>query len=74
MDEQITSLLEQRQKLEHDFRDAQAEVNAECERMLRSASIAPAKILAQMAEHSTAINEGGGNGRASMKPVMAAVG
>jgi hypothetical protein len=50
MDEQITALLEQRQKLENDFREAQAEVNAECERMLKSASIAPAKILAQLAE------------------------
>ena len=50
MDEQIAALLEQRQRLENDFRDAQAEVNAECERMLKSASIAPAKILAQMAQ------------------------
>jgi hypothetical protein len=48
MDEQIAAMLEQRQKLETEFRDAQAEVNAECERMLNSASIAPAKMLAQM--------------------------
>ncbi|MEO6434149.1 MAG: hypothetical protein ABIP55_00080 [Tepidisphaeraceae bacterium] len=75
MDEQISGLLEQRQRLEHDFRDAQAEVNAECERMLRSASIAPAKILAQMAEHGAASNaDSHGNGRATMKPVMATVG
>ena len=53
MDEQITAMLEQRQKLEAEFRDAQGEVNAECERMLNSASIAPAKMLAQMA-HSPA--------------------
>ena len=56
MDEQIAAMLEQRQKLEAEFRDAQCEVNAECERMLNSASIAPAKMLAQMA-HS-----GGGAG------------
>ena len=55
MDEQITAMLEQRQKLEAEFRDAQGEVNAECERMLNSASIAPAKMLAQMA------HAGGGN-------------
>ena len=50
MDEQISALLEQRQRLENEFREAQAEVNEECERMLKSASIAPAKILAQLAE------------------------
>ena len=50
MDEQIAALLEQRQRLENDFREAQMEVNSECERMLKSASIAPAKILAQMAQ------------------------
>ena len=49
MDEQIAAMLEQRQKLEAEFREAQGEVNAECERMLNSASIAPAKMLAQMA-------------------------
>ncbi|MEA2734207.1 MAG: hypothetical protein QOE14_658 [Humisphaera sp.] len=50
MDEQISALLEQRQRLENEFREAQGEVNDECERMLKSASIAPAKILAQLAE------------------------
>jgi len=50
MDEQIGALLEQRQRLENEFREAQAEVNEECERMIKSASIAPAKILAQLAE------------------------
>ena len=54
MDEQIAAMLEQRQKLESEFRDAQAEVNAECERMLNSAAIAPAKILAQMAQQGSA--------------------
>ncbi len=53
MDEQIGALLEQRQKLENEFREAQTEVNVECERMLKSASIAPAKILAQLAESSS---------------------
>ena len=51
MDEQIAAMLEQRQKLEGEFREAQAEVNAECERMLNSASVAPAKMLAQMAQN-----------------------
>ena len=75
MDEQITSLLEQRQKLENDFRDAQAEVNAECDRMLKSASIAPAKILAQLAEQNATQNGESSNGHSrSMRPVMAAVG
>lgn len=75
MDEQIAGLLEQRQKLEQDFRDAQAEVNVECDRMLNSASVGPAKILAHMAEQQgNAFNsDSHGNGRA-MKPVMAAVG
>src|SRR4029453_15167183 len=33
MDEQIGALLEQRQQLENEFREAQGEGNAECERM-----------------------------------------
>ena len=57
MDEQIGALLEQRQRLESEFRDAQAEVNAECERMLKSTSIAPARILAQLAEASADAEE-----------------
>lgn len=60
MDEQIAAMLEQRQKLEQEFRDAQAEVNVECERMLKNASIAPAKILAQMAESSQQLEAGNG--------------
>ena len=64
MDEQIAAMLEQRQKLEAEFRDAQGEVNAECERMLNSASIAPAKMLAQMAH--------GGNGPAAAAAAAAA--
>jgi hypothetical protein len=67
MDEQIGALLEQRQRLENEFREAQAEVNAECERMLKSASIAPAKILAQLAESGAGSPEvtvtTGNNGR-----------
>jgi hypothetical protein len=62
MDEQIAAMLEQRQRLENEFRDAQAEVNVECERMLKNASIAPAKILAQMAD-SGAGGIDPGNGR-----------
>jgi hypothetical protein len=50
LDEQIGALLEQRQKLESDFREAQIEVNAECERMLKASSIAPASVLAHLAE------------------------
>ena len=67
MDEQIGAMLEQRQRLENEFRDAQAEVNEECERMLKSASIAPAKILAQLAESGEGAPEvtvtTGNNGR-----------
>jgi len=67
MDEQISALLEQRQRLENEFREAQAEVNDECERMLKSASIAPAKILAQLAAESdtpdVTVTTTGNNGR-----------
>ena len=73
LDEQIAALLDQRQKLEVDFRDAQSEVNQECERMLTQSSIAPAKLLAQLAEHSQAVDgAGNGNGRlARVKPTPA---
>jgi hypothetical protein len=74
MDEQIAQLLEQRQRLENDFRDAQMEVNSECERMLKSASIAPAKILAQMAQ-SAAVGQleplGHDNGRLALAQPVA---
>jgi len=71
MDEQISALLEQRQKLENDFREAQAEVNEECERMLKSASIAPAKILAQLAEAGAdPANANGANGRMRIKAAV----
>jgi signal transduction histidine kinase len=64
MDEQIGTLLDQRQKLEDEFREAQSEVNEECERMLRSASIAPSKILAHLADASAGENNAiGSNGR-----------
>jgi hypothetical protein len=80
MDEQIAALLEQRQRLENDFREAQMEVNNECERMLKSASIAPAKILAQMAQ-SAAVGQLGdplvghenGNRLTLAKPAAAGV-
>ena len=41
LDEQLQVLLEQRQRLEADFREAQTEVNEECDRMLKLSSIAP---------------------------------
>ena len=75
LDEQISALLDQRQKLETDFRDAQAEVNEECERMLSCSSIAPAKLLAQMIDHENgedpalAVN---GNGRLARTKVAIA--
>ena len=50
LDEQIGALLEQRQKLESEFREAQVEVNDECERMLKASSIAPASVLVHLAE------------------------
>src|SRR5215212_5440992 len=50
LDEQLQILIEQRAKLEADFREAQAEVNEECERMLKNSSVAPARMLAQLAE------------------------
>ena len=73
MDEQIGTLLDQRQKLEDEFREAQAEVNEECERMIRSASIAPSKILAHLADPNAGdANAMGSNGRLPrMKPAAA---
>jgi len=74
LDEQLSVLLEQRQKLEADFRDAQSEVNEECDRMLKLSSIAPARMLAQLAEAGAgepAVAIPGGNGRIiRAKPVM----
>lgn len=68
LDEQIHVMLDQRQKLEAEFREAQAEVNDECERMLRSTSVAPARMLAHLAEAEATIQaethlNGNGNGR-----------
>ena len=72
MDEQIAALLEQRQRLENEFREAQGEVNDECERMLKSASVAPAKILAQLAEsgaQEVSVTTGN-NGRIRNRPAV----
>jgi len=75
LDEQISALLDQRQKLETDFRDAQAEVNDECERMLSCSSIAPAKLLAQLVDQENggeAALTVGGNGRLARAKVAVA--
>ena len=66
LDEQLSVLIEQRQKLEADFREAQAEVNEECDRMLQNSSVAPARMLAQMAEAGVgepSVTIHSGNGR-----------
>ena len=66
LDEQIAGLLEQRQKLEAEFREAQLEVNEECDRMLKSSSIAPASMLVQLAEAGATVDPSvmaAGNGR-----------
>jgi hypothetical protein len=66
LDEQLQILLEQRAKLEADFREAQGEVNDECERMLKNSSVAPARMLAQLAEASVgepSVSVTSGNGR-----------
>jgi len=66
LDEQLQSLMEQRAKLEADFREAQAEVNEECERMLKHSSVAPARMLAQLAEAHAgepSVSVTSGNGR-----------
>ena len=74
LDEQLSVLLEQRSKLEQDFREAQAEVNEECERMLKLSSVAPARMLAQLAEASVgepSVSIPGANGRlVRVKPVV----
>ena len=57
LDEQIAVLIDQRQKLESDFREAQLEVNEECERMLKHSSIAPARILQQLTESAQLTEE-----------------
>ena len=66
LDEQIAGLIEQRQKLESEFREAQLEVNEECDRMLKSSSVAPASMLVQLAEAGAAVDPSvlaAGNGR-----------
>jgi hypothetical protein len=71
LDEQISVLIEQRQKLESDFREAQAEVNDECERMLKISAIAPARMLAQLASPAEMAQAGlssNGNGRLIRSP------
>ena len=76
LDEQLSLLIEQRQKLEADFREAQAEVNEECDRMLKNSSVAPARMLAQMAEAGVgepSVTIHSGNGRLlRAKPVAVA--
>jgi hypothetical protein len=66
LDEQLQVLIEQRAKLESDFREAQAEVNEECERMLKNSSVAPARMLAALAEagvNEPSVSVTSGNGR-----------
>src|SRR5688500_11812230 len=66
LDEQLQVLLEQRAKLENEFREAQAEVNDESDRILKSSSLAPARMLAQLAEASAgqpSLSATSGNGR-----------
>ena len=74
LDEQLSILLEQRGKLEQDFREAQAEVNDECDRMLKNSSVAPARMLAQMAEAGVgepSVTVHAGNGRSiRAKPLV----
>ena len=77
LDEQIATLIDQRQQLESDFREAQQEVNEECDRMLRNSSVAPARMLAQLTHDARVAEdalEGGPNGRmARMNAAAAAV-
>ena len=66
LDEQLSILIEQRAKLEADFREAQAEVNEECDRMLKNSSVAPARMLAHIAEaqgNEPSVTVHSGNGR-----------
>ena len=68
LDEQLAVMMEQRQKLEADFREAQAEVNIECERMLKHGPSPRMLTEPGLAEASIA----GGNGRmVRVKPVVA---
>src|SRR4051812_12655214 len=72
MDEQIAGLLEQRQKLESEFREVQDELNVECERMLKSTSVTAANLLAQMAESAGVDNANGNMRLARLKAAQAA--
>jgi chaperonin cofactor prefoldin len=69
MDEQVAGLLEQRQKLELEFREVQDELNVECERMLKSTSVTASNLLAQMAESN---GEDHTNGHARLARLKAA--
>jgi hypothetical protein len=75
LDEQLQALIDQRQKLEADFREAQLEVNEECDRMLKNAHVAPARMLAQLAEADMGepgVTVNNGNGRmVRVKPAVA---
>jgi hypothetical protein len=71
MDEQIAGLLDQRQKLESEFREVQDELNVECERMLKSTSVTAANLLAQMAETAGADNANGNARLARLKAAQA---
>lgn len=76
LDEQLSLLLEQRQKLESDFREAQAEVNDECDRMLKNSNVASVRMLSQVTEAAVgepSVTVHSGNGRLMrVKPTAAA--
>ncbi len=49
LDEQLTSLLTQRRKLQDDLKEVQEQINEEFERVMQVADQTPARILADIA-------------------------
>src|SRR5687768_17517894 len=50
LDAQLSSLLEQRRKIQEELTSTQAQINDEFDRVMRQAEEAPARILSEIAE------------------------
>ncbi|MDB5320904.1 MAG: hypothetical protein JWN40_2535 [Phycisphaerales bacterium] len=50
IDEQLTSILDQRRKLQDELRDVQGQINEEFDRVIKDAQEAPARLVAQFGD------------------------
>ena len=62
VDEQLTSLLEQRRKIQDELRTIQSLINEEFERVMRTAGDLPNRVLSQIADSANGASNGGANG------------